>query len=180
MYWAVDGGPISSAVNGLAEGITSGESFVVFEPQPLEAVIEATVEIVALAMRVSDASARAKLVVTRRRRRWRSYAIPRRGMERSTTSFQRQTKGSPPGEHWTTSTETLRARLMRLRVSGRRSSASAIPTSRTEERSTSKQWISGSALAKGKCPSFLATRTSHLRLTMTCHGTNGTRTEQPN
>ena len=48
MYWAVDGGPISSAVNGLAEGIASGESFVVFEPQPLEAVIEATVEIVDL------------------------------------------------------------------------------------------------------------------------------------
>jgi hypothetical protein len=47
MYWAIDGGDLRSASAGLVEGIASGEYFVIFEPQPLDAVREATVELVA-------------------------------------------------------------------------------------------------------------------------------------
>jgi hypothetical protein len=46
MYWAVDGGPLISPLQGLDEGIESGEYFVIFDPQPLEAVRQATIDIV--------------------------------------------------------------------------------------------------------------------------------------
>jgi hypothetical protein len=46
MYWAIDGGDLRSASAGLVEGIASGEYFVIFEPQPLDAVREATGELV--------------------------------------------------------------------------------------------------------------------------------------
>ncbi len=46
MYWAVDGGSILDATHGLVEGIESGEYFVILEPQPLEAVRQATIDAV--------------------------------------------------------------------------------------------------------------------------------------
>lgn len=45
MYWAIDGGSIRDATAGLVEGIASGEYFVIFEPQPVEAVQEAADEL---------------------------------------------------------------------------------------------------------------------------------------
>jgi hypothetical protein len=46
MYWTVDGGPLNSPLHGLEEGIASGEYFVIFDPQPLEAVQQATIDVV--------------------------------------------------------------------------------------------------------------------------------------
>ena len=48
MYWAVDGASILSASAGLLEGIASGEYFVIFDPQPVEAVQKATIDVVGL------------------------------------------------------------------------------------------------------------------------------------
>jgi len=47
LYWAVDGGPLVSPLHGLSEAATpAGEYFVLFEPQPLDAVQEATIDLV--------------------------------------------------------------------------------------------------------------------------------------
>ena len=58
LYWAVDGGPLISPLQGLQEAATpAGEFFLLFEPQPLDAVREATIDLV-----------RAGMVVLRRER----------------------------------------------------------------------------------------------------------------
>jgi hypothetical protein len=46
LFWAVDGGPLISPLQGAAEVIYNGESFVLFEAQPLDAVREATIDVV--------------------------------------------------------------------------------------------------------------------------------------
>src|SRR5689334_237613 len=50
LYWAVDWGPLGSGVFGPSTGLASGESFVLFEPQPLGAVQEATIDLVRAGM----------------------------------------------------------------------------------------------------------------------------------
>jgi len=47
LYCAVDGGPLVSPLHGLSEAATpAGEYFVLFEPQPLDVVQEATIDLV--------------------------------------------------------------------------------------------------------------------------------------
>ncbi len=46
LWWAVDGGPLISPLQGAEEVVYTGESFVLFEPQPLEAVRPATIDVV--------------------------------------------------------------------------------------------------------------------------------------
>jgi hypothetical protein len=47
LYWAVDGGPLISPLQGLSEAATpAGEYFVLFEPQPLDAVQQAAIDLV--------------------------------------------------------------------------------------------------------------------------------------
>jgi hypothetical protein len=49
--WAVDGGPLISPLQGLSEVATpGGEFFVLFEPQPLDAVRDATIDLVRAGM----------------------------------------------------------------------------------------------------------------------------------
>ena len=58
LYWAVDGGPLSGPLQGLSRASTpAGEYFVLFEPQPLDAVREATVDLVRAGFVVLHSSA---------------------------------------------------------------------------------------------------------------------------
>jgi len=58
LYWAVDGGPLISPLHGLSQSATpAGEMFRLFEPQPLDAVREATIDLVRAGLVVLHRSA---------------------------------------------------------------------------------------------------------------------------
>src|SRR5215212_7888035 len=66
LYCAVDGEPLVSPLHGLSEAATpAGEYFVLFEPQPLDAVQEATIDLVRAGLVVIHSAAPMKSRSTR-------------------------------------------------------------------------------------------------------------------